>query len=100
MENETRDDTMRLEDHSLRAFDVEVLLTKNLTLPDTFNADFTKEDGMSLVKLTSKITVDTASGTFHVDLNSRNKMALIRMRVEARAPTEASLDRPNENLRR
>ena len=35
MENETRDETKRLQDQSLRAFDVEVLLTKHLTLPDT-----------------------------------------------------------------
>ena len=89
MENETRDETMRLQDQSLRPFDVEVLLTKHLTLPDTFNAGFTKEDGTSLIKLGSNIKVDTASGTFHVDLNSRNEMALIRMRVEARVPTEA-----------
>ena len=89
MENETRDETLRLQDQSLRAFDVEVLLTKHLTLPDTFNAGFTKEDGTSLIKLASNIRVDTASGTFHVDLNSQNEMALIRMRVEARVPTEA-----------
>src|SRR5271166_1405760 len=89
MENETRAETMRLQDQSLRAFDVEVLLTKHLTLPDSFNAGFTKEDGTSLIKLTSNIKVDTASGTFHVDLNSQNEMALIRMRVEAHVPTEA-----------
>ena len=89
MENETRDETMRLQDQSLRPFDVEVLLTKHLTLPDTFNAGFTKEDGTSLIKLASNIRVDTASGAFHVDLNSQNEMALIRMRVEARVPTEA-----------
>ncbi len=89
MENETRDGTMRLQDQSLRPFDVEVLLTKHLTLPDTFNAGFTKEDGTSLIKLGSNIRVDTASGTFHIDLNSQNEMALIRMRVEARVPTEA-----------
>ena len=89
MENETRDETMRLQDRSLRAFDVELLLTKHLTLPDTFNAGFTKDDGTSLIKLGSNIRVDTASGTFHVDLNSQNEMALIRMKVEARVPTEA-----------
>ena len=89
MPNETRDETMRLQDQSLRPFDVEVLLTKHLTLPDTFNAGFTKEDGTSLIKLGSNIRVDTATGTFHVDLNSQNEMALIRMRVEARVPTEA-----------
>ena len=55
MENETRDETLRLQDQSLRAFDVEVLLTKHLTLPDTFNAGFTKEDGTSLIKLASNI---------------------------------------------
>ena len=89
MENETRDETMRLQDQSLRAFDVEVLLTKHLTLPDVFSADFTKEDGASLIKLASSVRVDTASGTFYVDLNSRNEMALIRMKVEARVPIEA-----------
>ena len=89
MENETRDETMRLQDQSLRSFDVEVLLTKQLTLPDTFNAGFTKEDGASLIKLASGIRVDTASGAFYVDLNSRNEMALIRMKVEARVPIEA-----------
>ena len=55
MPNETRDETMRLQDQSLRSFDVEVLLTKHLTLPDTFNAGFTKEDGTSLIKLGSNI---------------------------------------------
>ena len=89
MENETRDDTMRLKDQSLRMFDVEVLPTKHLTLPDTFNAGITKEDGTSLIKLASDIRVDTASGTFHVDLNSQKEMALIRMRVQGRVPTEA-----------
>jgi hypothetical protein len=89
MENETRDETMRLQDQSLRPFDVEVLLTKHLTLPDIFNAGFTKEDGTSLIRLTSNIKVDTASGMFHVDLNSQNEMALIRMRVAAHVPTEA-----------
>jgi hypothetical protein len=89
MENETRNETMRLQDRSLRAFDVEVLLTKHLTLPDIFSASFTKEDGTSRIKLASDIRVDTASGTFHVDLNSQNELALIRMRVEARVPTEA-----------
>ena len=89
MENETRDETLRLQDQSLRAFDVEVLLTKHLTLPDTFNADFTKEDGASLIKLASGVRVDTASGAFYVDLNGRNEMALIRMKVEARVPIEA-----------
>ena len=89
MENETRDETMRLQDRSLRAFDVEVLLTKHLTLPDIFSAGFTKEDGTSLIKLGSNVRVDTASGAFHVDLNSQNEMALIRMKVEARVPIEA-----------
>jgi hypothetical protein len=89
MENETRDETKRLQDQSLRAFDVEVLLTKHLTLPDTFNADFTREDGASLIKLTDNIKVDTASGTFYINLNSQNEMALIRMRVEAHVPIEA-----------
>jgi hypothetical protein len=89
MENETRDEAMRLQDQSLRAFDVEALLTKQLTLPDMFSADFTKEDGASLIKLASGIRVDTASGAFYVDLNSRNEMALIRMKVEARVPIEA-----------
>ena len=73
MENETRDETMRLQDQSLRPFDVEVLLTKHLTLPDTFNAGFSKEDGTSLIKLASSIRVDTASGTFHVDLTARTR---------------------------
>ena len=89
MENELRDETMRLQDQSLRNFDVEVLLTKQLTLPDAFNADFTREDGASLIKLPGSIKVDTASGAFYVDLNSHNEMALIRMRIEARVPTEA-----------
>jgi hypothetical protein len=89
MENETRDETMRLQDQSLRAFDVEVLLTKHLTLPDVFSADFTKEDGASLIKLASGVRVDTASGAFYVDLNGRNEMALIRMKVKARVPIEA-----------
>jgi hypothetical protein len=89
MENETRDETMRLQDQLLRTFDVELLLTKHLTLPDVFSADFTKEGGASLIKLASGIRVDTASGAFYVDLNSRNEMALIRMKVEARVPIEA-----------
>ena len=92
MENETRDDKARLQDQSLRMFNVELLLTKQLTVPDTFNSDFTKEDGTSFIKLaltTSKIKVNTASGTFEAELNSRNEMALIRMRVEACVPTEA-----------
>ncbi len=55
MENETRDETLRLQDQSLRAFDVEVLLTKHLTLPDVFSADFTREDGASLIKLASGV---------------------------------------------
>jgi len=89
-ENETRDDKARLQDQSLRMFNVEVLLTKQLTVPDTFNSAFTKEDGTSFIKLaTSKIKVDTASGTFEGETNSRNEMALIRMRVEAYVPTEA-----------
>ena len=88
-ENETRDEAARLQDRSIRMFDVEVLLTKQLTLPDTFNADFTKEDGTSLITLGSSIKVDTAGGAFHVELNSRNEMALIRMEVEASIPTEA-----------
>jgi hypothetical protein len=49
MENETRDETMRLQDQLLRTFDVELLLTKHLTLPDVFSADFTKEGGASLI---------------------------------------------------
>src|SRR6185437_895961 len=89
MENETRDETLRLQDQSLRAFDVEVLLTKHLTLPDVFSADFTREDGASLIKLASGVRVDTASGAFYVDLNGRNEMPLIRMKVEARVPIEA-----------
>jgi hypothetical protein len=88
-ENETRDDKARLQDQSLRMFNVELLLTKQLTVPDTFNSDFTKEDGTSFIKLATKIKVDTASGTFDAELNSRNEMALIRMRVEACVPTEA-----------
>jgi hypothetical protein len=89
MENETRDDAQRLQDRSLRMFDVEVLLTKQLTLPDAFTAAFTKEDGTSLIKLRSDIKVDTVAGVFHVEMNSRNEMALIRMNVEAHLPTEA-----------
>jgi hypothetical protein len=91
-ENETRDDKARLQDDSYRMFNVELLLTKQLMVPDTFNSDFTKEDGTSFVKLattTSKIKVDTASGSFDVELNNRNEMALIRMRVEACVPMEA-----------
>jgi hypothetical protein len=60
MKNETRDEMMRLQDRSLRAFDVEVLLTKQLMPPETFNASFTKEDGAALIKLATKIKVDTA----------------------------------------
>jgi hypothetical protein len=89
MENETRDEAIRLQDRSLRMFDVEVLLTKQLTLPDKFNGDFTKEDGASLIKLAGTIKVDTTSGSFHVEPNIRNEMALIRMRVEAHVATEA-----------
>lgn len=92
MENETRDDNARLQDQSLRMFDVEVLLTKQLTLPDTLNSAFTKEDGASLVKVasnTAMMKIDTAFGAFNIELNSRNELALIRMRVEARVPMEA-----------
>jgi hypothetical protein len=92
MENETRDDKARLQDRSLRMFDVEVLLTKQLTLPDNLNFAFTKEDGTSLIKVannTPTIKVDTTFGTFYVELNSRNELALIRMKVEARIPWEA-----------
>src|SRR5262245_54122765 len=53
--NETRDDGARLQDQSLRMFDVEVLLTKQLTLPDKINSAFTKEDGASLVKAPANI---------------------------------------------
>jgi hypothetical protein len=90
--NETRDDDARLQDQSLRMFDVEVLLTKQLTLPDKINSAFTKEDGASLVKVatnTTMIEVGEAFGAFNIELNSRNELALIRMRVEARAPSEA-----------
>jgi hypothetical protein len=92
MENETRDDNVRLQDQSLRMFDVEVLLTKQLTLPDAINSAFTKEDGSSLIKAapnTATMRVDTAFGTFNIEMNSRNELALIRMRVEARVPSEA-----------
>jgi hypothetical protein len=92
MENETRDDKARLLDQSLRMFNVEVLLTKEMTVPDAIIGDFTKEDGASFIKLaptTTKIKVDTTIGTFDVELNSRNEMALIRMKVEACMPTEA-----------
>jgi hypothetical protein len=47
-----------------------VLLSKELTLPDAFNADFTKEEGASLISLASNIRVDTANGAFYVDSNS------------------------------
>lgn len=73
-------------------FNVEVLLTKQLTVPDTFNADFTKEDGTSFLKLaptTSQLKVDTASGTFYAEVNARNELAMIQMKVEAHTPTEA-----------
>jgi hypothetical protein len=92
MKNEARDDNARLHDQSFRLFDVEVLLTKQVTLPDTFNGAFTKEDGASLIKLTAGIAqlkVVTTFGAFEVELNNRNEMALIRMRVEAHVPTEA-----------
>jgi len=90
--NETRDDDARLQDQSLRMFDVKVLLTKQLTLPDTIKSAFTKEDGASLVKVrtnTTMIEVGEAFGAFNIELNSRNELALIRMRVEARVPSEA-----------
>ncbi|MGQ0443949.1 MAG: methylamine utilization protein MauJ [Beijerinckiaceae bacterium] len=92
MENETRDDSARLQDQSLRTFDVEVLLTKQLTFPDTINGAFTKEDGTSLVKAATDIAMmkfDTTFGSFNIELNSRNEFALIRMKVEARVPREA-----------
>jgi hypothetical protein len=92
MEKETRDDQARLRDQSLRIFNVEVLLTKHLTAPDSFNANFTKEDGTSFIKLApeaAQVKVDTPNGAFHAELNRRNEIALIQMKVEARAPTEA-----------
>ncbi len=92
MENESRDDNVRLQDKSLRLFDVELLLTKELTLPNAFNGAFTKEDGASFIKFAAdgaKMRVDTSFGTFYAEPNSRNEMALIQMRVEARLPAEA-----------
>jgi hypothetical protein len=91
-ENETRNDKARLQDQSMRIFNVEYLLTKQLTLPNEFNFDFTKEDGASLIKLapsSTKLKVDTLMGAFDVELNGRSEMALIQMKVEACSAIEA-----------
>jgi hypothetical protein len=92
MENEQRDEKARLLDRTLRRFNVELLLTRQQTLPDNFNGAFTKDDGSSFVQLppgTAKLKVEVAQGTFEIDLNNRNQMALIRMSVEAHVPVDA-----------
>jgi hypothetical protein len=92
MENETREDANRLRDRSLRVFEMELLLTKQMTLPDVFNCNFTREDGASFIKASladQKLRVRTSGGVFDVELNSRHELALIRMSVEATAPEDA-----------
>jgi hypothetical protein len=89
LEGETRSDAARLSDQSVRSFVVKLQLVKQVTLPDAFHGDFTKEDGASHVKAEQTLKIATSFGDFEIDLNARSEMSLIRMNVEARHPMEA-----------
>ncbi len=90
--DETRDDAARLSDCSRRWFVVRLLLVRQVTLPDSYHSDFTKEDGTSYVKLTpptERIKVATSFGDFEIELNAHHQLSIIRMKVEAHEPLEA-----------
>jgi hypothetical protein len=92
MKNESREDHARLNDRSLRTFEVDLQLTREAHFPYDINGAFTKDDGASFIKLLPGkcgLKVGTSFGTFNVEVNSRSEIALIHMSVEASTPIEA-----------
>jgi len=89
----TGDDEARLTDTSLRAFEVEIILTKQSGFRSHINANFAEGDGTSFLKVAgdqmSGARIATAFGEFNIALNGRNEWSLIQMTLNASSPEEA-----------
>lgn len=91
-QDDIHSDAERLQDVSLRAFQVEVQLTKSLSLPEHVNGAFGAEDGGSLIQPPPGIvsmTIQTSTSPLELAFNDRREISMIRTRVNATTATVA-----------